>query len=118
MIALPAPDFTGALCAETDPELFFPERGGAVNDAKRVCRSCPAALACLQYAMDYPVEGVWGGTSVNERKALARAAGRTYNTIVSVRLAGLPTDCGTTAAIRRHQRAGETCTACRVGLAS
>ena len=26
-----------ALCAETDPEAFFPEKGGSTREAKRVC---------------------------------------------------------------------------------
>ena len=29
-----------ALCAETDPEAFFPEKGGSTREAKRVCLSC------------------------------------------------------------------------------
>ena len=26
-----------ALCAQTDPEAFFPEKGGSTREAKRVC---------------------------------------------------------------------------------
>jgi hypothetical protein len=29
-----------ALCAETDPEAFFPEKGGSTREAKKVCLSC------------------------------------------------------------------------------
>ena len=29
-----------ALCAQTDPEAFFPEKGGSTREAKRVCMSC------------------------------------------------------------------------------
>ena len=28
-----------ALCAQTDPEAFFPEKGGSTRDAKKVCQS-------------------------------------------------------------------------------
>ena len=28
-----------ALCAQTDPEAFFPEKGGSTREAKRVCLS-------------------------------------------------------------------------------
>ena len=28
---------TDALCAQTDPEAFFPEKGGSTRDAKRIC---------------------------------------------------------------------------------
>jgi len=31
-----------ALCAQTDPEAFFPEKGGSTREAKRVCLSCEA----------------------------------------------------------------------------
>ncbi|MBU4507555.1 MAG: WhiB family transcriptional regulator, partial [Gammaproteobacteria bacterium] len=29
-----------ALCAQTDPEAFFPEKGGSTREAKKVCLSC------------------------------------------------------------------------------
>ena len=29
-----------ALCSQTDPEAFFPEKGGSTRDAKRVCAQC------------------------------------------------------------------------------
>src|SRR5690625_4138705 len=29
-----------ALCAQTDPEAFFPEKGGSTREAKRVCTTC------------------------------------------------------------------------------
>ena len=39
-----------ALCAQTDPEAFFPEKGGSTRDAKRVCEACTVKDACLEYA--------------------------------------------------------------------
>ena len=36
-----------ALCAQTDPEAFFPEKGGSTRDAKRVCLSCDVRVECL-----------------------------------------------------------------------
>ena len=33
-----------ALCAQTDPEAFFPEKGGSTRDAKRVCGVCPVRV--------------------------------------------------------------------------
>ena len=35
---------TDALCAQTDPEAFFPEKGGSTRDAKRICASCEVRL--------------------------------------------------------------------------
>ena len=36
-----------ALCAQTDPEAFFPEKGGSTREAKRVCLSCDVRSQCL-----------------------------------------------------------------------
>ena len=41
-----------ALCAQTDPEAFFPEKGGSTREAKRVCLSCEVRQECLEYALD------------------------------------------------------------------
>lgn len=63
-------------CATTDPELFFPERGGQyVNfgeTAKALCRSCHVRLACAEYAIATDVEGIWGGTDERERRAIQK----------------------------------------------
>ncbi len=36
-----------ALCAETDPEAFLPEKGGSTREAKRVCLGCSVRTECL-----------------------------------------------------------------------
>ena len=41
-----------ALCAQTDPEAFFPEKGGSTREAKRVCRGCDVRAECLEYALE------------------------------------------------------------------
>ena len=57
------------LCAETDPEAFFPEKGGSTRDAKRVCAGCPVRLECLEYALGNDERfGIWGGLSERERR--------------------------------------------------
>ncbi|MDY3048354.1 MAG: WhiB family transcriptional regulator [Rothia sp. (in: high G+C Gram-positive bacteria)] len=62
-----------ALCAQTDPEAFFPEKGGSTRDAKRVCSECPVREACLQYAMENDERfGIWGGLSERERRRLRK----------------------------------------------
>ena len=40
-----------ALCAQTDPEAFFPEKGGSTREAKKVCLSCEVRVECLEYAL-------------------------------------------------------------------
>ena len=42
---------TDALCAQTDPEAFFPEKGGSTRDAKKVCGACNVRSQCLEYAL-------------------------------------------------------------------
>lgn len=65
---------TDALCAQTDPEAFFPEKGGSTRDAKRVCEACPVKSECLDYAMAHDEKfGIWGGLSERERRRLRRA---------------------------------------------
>jgi WhiB family redox-sensing transcriptional regulator len=65
-----------ALCAQTDPEAFFPEKGGSTREAKRVCRSCEVRAECLEYALEHDERfGIWGGLSERERRRLKREAG-------------------------------------------
>ena len=64
-----------ALCAQTDPEAFFPEKGGSTRPAKRVCRECPVAQSCLDYALETgQMFGIWGGMTERERRRLMRQA--------------------------------------------
>lgn len=71
-----------AACRDTDPELHFPigSTGPAllqIEDAKAVCRRCPSIAACLSWALEQGMsEGVWGGMSEDERRALKRRAAR------------------------------------------
>lgn len=79
LLAQPRPDwFTRAACIGVDPDLFFPDRGGPVAEAKAVCRSCPVCRDCLEFALAEPAErfGVWGGTSERERRRVRAARHR------------------------------------------
>ncbi|WP_210571983.1 WhiB family transcriptional regulator [Streptomyces sp. GESEQ-4] len=68
------------LCLSEDPDLFFPI--GSINsgpatlqadEAKSVCRHCPVTRQCLAWAVEMgPVEGIWGGTTEGERRAMRR----------------------------------------------
>jgi len=65
------------LCAQTDPEVFFPEKGGSVREAKAVCAGCPVRAQCLEHALAHDERfGVWGGLSERERRRLKTAATR------------------------------------------
>ena len=66
-------------CAEVDPELFFPEKGGSAREAKKVCASCEVRAECLEYALAADERyGIWGGLAEQERRPLRR--GRTVVT--------------------------------------
>ena len=64
-----------ALCAQTDPEAFFPEKGGSTREAKQICNSCEVRSECLEYALGHDERfGIWGGLSERERRRLKRRA--------------------------------------------
>ena len=64
-----------ALCAQTDPEAFFPEKGGSTRDAKRICAQCTVRAECLEYALKNDERfGIWGGLSERERRRMRRRA--------------------------------------------
>ncbi len=64
-----------ALCAQTDPEAFFPEKGGSTREAKRVCLTCDVRADCLEYALANDERfGIWGGLSERERRKLKKRA--------------------------------------------
>ncbi|MGF1646620.1 MAG: WhiB family transcriptional regulator [Kineosporiaceae bacterium] len=65
-----------ALCAETDPEAFFPEKGGSTREAKRVCSVCEVRAECLEFALANDERfGIWGGLSERERRRLKKRVG-------------------------------------------
>jgi WhiB family redox-sensing transcriptional regulator len=64
-----------SLCTQTDPEAFFPEKGGSTRDAKRICAECTVRTECLEYALANDERfGIWGGLSERERRKYRRRA--------------------------------------------
>lgn len=64
-----------ALCAQADPDAWFPESGEwpKVRAAKLICAACPVRAECLDYALASGERfGVWGGLSEDERRAELR----------------------------------------------
>lgn len=73
VLPLPPEWVADALCAQTDPDAFFPEKGGSTAAAKRTCVQCPVRERCLAYAMEHGERyGIWGGLSDRERRRLRR----------------------------------------------
>lgn len=67
----PGPWAERAVCAQKDPEVFFPERGKPAQPARRICQGCGVRAECLEYALAHRIGfGVWGGLSVPERRVL------------------------------------------------
>lgn len=64
------------LCLETDPEAFYPDKGGSTREAKMVCQACPVKDECLEYALlNDERYGIWGGLSDRERRRLRKKLG-------------------------------------------
>jgi len=68
---------TRALCAQTDPDLFFPDAKGNMDAAKKVCAKCEVGLQCLMYAIEHEKDmideqkkGIFGGMTEAEREVL------------------------------------------------
>jgi WhiB family transcriptional regulator, redox-sensing transcriptional regulator len=80
--ANPQPWTEHALCAQTDAELFFLEKGGSDRRAKLICQECPVRTQCLMLALkNHEPAGVWGGKSPDERAAIRRGAPITWRRI-------------------------------------
>ena len=60
-------------CRLHPPATFFPSDGVGVDRARKICRDCPVATACLEYALDARIDhGVWGGCSERERRRISK----------------------------------------------
>jgi WhiB family redox-sensing transcriptional regulator len=65
-------------CKGVDRELFIPEGRGessvTIEQAKLVCAECIVSMECLEFALlpGNDAQGVWGGTSENERVTIKR----------------------------------------------
>ncbi|MBA8825311.1 WhiB family redox-sensing transcriptional regulator [Saccharopolyspora lacisalsi] len=65
------------VCAESDPELFFPVSSTTSQEvarAKEICAGCEIREACLNFALHNGDQGIWGGTTTQERREM-RATG-------------------------------------------
>ncbi len=72
LLALQYPEWSNeALCAQVDPDLWFPDKGGSTREAKAICATCPVATDCLEYAIEHNEHfGIWGGVSERDRRHL------------------------------------------------
>lgn len=71
------PNLPGALCAESDPDAWFPEGGQPGIAAVRViCAACPVAAPCLEWALEHYEQGIWSGTTRHQRQEIRRQRAR------------------------------------------
>lgn len=80
------PKFDTPLCAEVDPELFFPDddeseddpnyrsvgNHSSYNDAKFICGRCDHRIECADWAIQYEPYGFWGGLSPYQRRLIRK----------------------------------------------
>jgi WhiB family redox-sensing transcriptional regulator len=67
-------------CHDEDPELFFPIGATGpslrqISAAKAVCGRCTVRAACLSHALSIMPEGIWGGSTQEERHAIRHSPG-------------------------------------------
>ncbi|WP_316784976.1 WhiB family transcriptional regulator [Streptomyces sasae] len=73
-----------AACSRVDPDLFFPSGHSGpsltqIDEAKAVCGGCPVLEQCLDCAVGVgvgQVDGIWGGLTESERRAMRRRGAR------------------------------------------
>lgn len=70
-----------AICRGADPDLFFPIGYSAQvlkeqeDAAKEICANCPVKAECLSWALQVgEPDGIWGGTTPEERRYLRRTS--------------------------------------------
>jgi WhiB family redox-sensing transcriptional regulator len=69
-------------CLTADPDLFFPIAAGTadasqVSRARRICAGCTVRQQCLDFAVrSGEKDGIWGGTTPEERVRDRRARNR------------------------------------------
>ena len=74
-----------ALCAQVDPEMFFPDKGQSSAPAKRVCMGCEVRIECLEDALQKGERyGVRGGKSERQRRKIKSDRRRAAATALEV----------------------------------
>lgn len=89
---------TPDLPCRADSEIFFSKRSSERALAVALCVECPIRVACAQYAFDNPeLKGVWGGTTVADRRSFWDGRPWRFDEQGRLRLA-----CGSVSAYHAH----------------
>lgn len=68
-------------CTGKPVEWFYPEaprtRQSIINNraALKLCEECTIVDSCLNYALEFELHGIWGGTMPREREEIRRSRG-------------------------------------------
>jgi WhiB family redox-sensing transcriptional regulator len=73
-----------AACRGCDTDTFFPTTASGwgarqsrpPRHIQRLCDSCPVRIDCLNHALTWNEEGIWGGTTTAQRAAIRRTVRR------------------------------------------
>lgn len=72
-------------CTGIDVEIFFTEERGNyphLDYIKKMCNTCPVRVQCHTYAIDNLVQGIWAGTTMEERNRYRSKHGIVGKTVV------------------------------------
>lgn len=73
--------------SDIDPDMFFPVSKKNEANAKLFCKAlCPVLGQCLEFAIRYSQEGIWGGTDEKERRKIVLNENREYYKIPTMDL--------------------------------
>lgn len=69
----PEPWVQDGLCTQTDPDMFFPDKGYASKPARDICADCDVVAEGLAYALRTKQQyGVWGGKTERQRRKMLK----------------------------------------------
>lgn len=74
-LTTPSPFNGTQLCLEYDADIFYPDEydDASVAEAKSICNDCWMKNDCLEFALSTrEKEGIWGGTTPDERYRIRR----------------------------------------------
>jgi WhiB family transcriptional regulator, redox-sensing transcriptional regulator len=80
----PGPWVMRAKRRQSEPDLFFPEKGLSSRPAIMVCLGCPVRQECLDHALEHDERfGIWGGMTETERRRMKPGDGARPSTAAS-----------------------------------
>lgn len=81
------PKFTNPTCASIGVEAYYVQTK-TLDDlnlkAKELCKSCPDFNVCLEWALVHEDQGIWAGTTQQERQRLRKKHNITFIPIVPI----------------------------------